>query len=218
MRLIFATNNEHKIKEIKDILGCKYNKYIFTMSDLGVCVNPEENGKSFEENAFIKANALYLELKNKNIILKDDFIISDDSGMCIDYLNGEPGIMSARFLGSISQDEKNSKILEIMKDVDDYNRGAYFITVLSVLEINEIEEEPIKHSFKGFVNGYIVKNIEKTGGFGYDPIFAVLNVNDSANLSVKTYASIGSAEKNKISHRAKALSKFVEYLEKNHNI
>ena len=218
MRLIFATNNAHKLSEIKGIMGSKYSSCIFTMSDLGVCVDPVENGKTFDENAFIKSNALYSVLMNKNMLLKGDFIISDDTGLCINFLNGEPGIMSARYMGNISQEEKNNKILDILKNVDNSKRGAYFITVLSVIEISDDIQNPKIVSFEGKIDGYIAKKIEKTEGFGYDPIFAVGDVSDIESGTVKTYSNIGIEKKNKISHRARALLKFVEYLEKKHNI
>ena len=218
MRLIFATNNIHKLDEIKDILGDKYKDSIYTMSELGINVNPDETGNSFDENAYIKANALYLEMKKNNLIRKNDFIISDDTGLCIEYLNGAPGIYSARFMGNISQEEKNNEILKLLKDIDDDKRGAYFITALSVIEVIDIEKEPKILSFDGKINGYIAKSIEKTDGFGYDPIFAVGNICDMVNGDVKTYSNIGISQKNRISHRARALSKFVEYLAKNHNI
>ena len=218
MRLIFATNNYHKLSEIKNILGDKFKNYIFTMSDLGVNVNPDETGNTFADNAFIKANALYLELKKNNLLANNDYIISDDTGLCIDYLDGAPGIMSARFMGDISQEDKNNKILNLLKDIDDEKRGAHFITFLSVIEIEDIIKEPKILSFEGKINGYIAKTIEKTEGFGYDPIFAVGNISDMRSGNVQTYSNMGIDQKNKISHRARALAKFVEYLEKNHNI
>ena len=219
MRLIFATNNAHKMSEIKDILGDKYKTYIRTMNDIGVSVNPEETGSTFLENAYIKSSALYAEMKKQDKLLPQDFIISDDTGLCIDFLDGAPGIMSARFMGDISQEEKNAKILELMKDVLGDKRNAHFITELSVIEVGDDKlKDPKILSFEGKIDGYIAKRIEKTDGFGYDPIFAVGNVNDAEKGVVKTYSNLGVAEKNKISHRARALSKFVEYLEKNHNI
>lgn len=218
MRLIFATNNIHKLTEIKDILGNIYKDHIFSMSDIGVSVNPEETGNTFYENAYIKSNALYQEMKAKNALLSGDYIISDDTGLCIDYLDGAPGIMSARFLGDISQEEKNNKILTLLKDVDDDKRSAHFITVLSVIELKNVSKAPNLLSFEGRIDGYIAKRIEKTEGFGYDPIFAVGDISDILKGEVKTYSNMGIENKNKISHRARALSKFVEYLEKNHNI
>ena len=220
MRLIFATNNKHKMSEIKDILGTKYNGYIFSMSDLNIHIDPDENGASFVENSNIKSNALYEELKSKEMLIYDDFIISDDTGLCIDYLDGAPGIMSARYMGKeTSQDEKNLKILELMKDVECDKRKAHFITYLSVIKVGKnIDDKPIRINFEGRIDGYIAKTIEKTEGFGYDPIFAVGDPKDIVSGQVKTYSNIGIDEKNKISHRARALNKFVQYLEKNHNI
>ncbi|MBR3288450.1 MAG: RdgB/HAM1 family non-canonical purine NTP pyrophosphatase [Lachnospiraceae bacterium] len=220
MRLIFATNNKHKMSEITEILGEKYKDFVFKMSDLDIAIDPEENGKSFLENATIKSTALYKEMESKNLLKDDDYIISDDTGLCIDFLNGEPGIYSARYIGTdISQDEKNLKILDMMKDIEDSERTAYFITVLSVIHIIDAKKHSFESlSFEGKIDGYIAKSIEKTEGFGYDPIFAVGDTSDISKGSVKTYSNIGISEKNKISHRARALHNFVLYLAKKHNI
>lgn len=220
MRLIFATNNKHKISEIIEILGDKYKDFVFLMSDLGVNVNPEENGNTFLENANIKSFALYEILRNKNLLNDEDYIIADDTGLCIDYLNGEPGIYSARYLGEdTKQETKNEKILELMKDVEGSERKAHFITILSVVEIVDVKKGKFRvNNFEGRVEGYIAKRIEKTDGFGYDPIFAVGNPSDIESGCVKTYSNMGISEKNKISHRARAFHNFVLYLEKRHNI
>lgn len=220
MRLIFASNNSHKIEEIKSILGDKLKKYVYLMSDLGVSIDPDENGKTFEENANIKSMALYEELKNKKLLQDGDFILSDDTGLCIDYLNGEPGIYSARFLGAgVSQEYKNNKILEMLKDAKLDERRAHFITNLSVIEILDANDDKYSlNNFIGRVDGYIAEAIEKTGGFGYDPIFAVGDPQDIVVGKVKTYSNLGIVEKNKISHRAVALRNFVLWLENKHNI
>lgn len=220
MRLIFATNNKHKMSEIIDILGEKYKDIIFIMSDLGININPDETGNTFLENANIKTQALYEVMKEKKLLKDGDYIIADDTGLCIDYLDGAPGIYSARFLGeNTNQGDKNNKILELMKDVADAERKAYFITILSVLEVIDAASYEIKnHSFEGKIDGYIAKSIEKTDGFGYDPIFAVGDTSDIEKGKVKTYSNLGISEKNKISHRSRALQKFVLYLEKKHNI
>lgn len=220
MRLIFATNNKHKMNEIIDILGEKYKDIIFMMSDLGININPDETGNTFLENANIKTQALYEVMKEKKLLKDGDYIIADDTGLCIDYLDGAPGIYSARFLGeNTNQGDKNNKILELMKDVADIDRKAYFITILSVLEVIDAASYGIKnHSFEGKIDGYIAKSIEKTDGFGYDPIFAVGDTSDIEKGKVKTYSNLGINVKNKISHRARALQKFVLYLEKKHNI
>lgn len=220
MRLIFATNNKHKLSEIIEILGEKYKDFVFTMADFDIKIDPDENGKSFLENANIKSNALYQEMKNKNLLKNGDYIIADDTGLCIDYLNGEPGIYSARYMGAdVSQEEKNKKILDIMKEVPDVKRTAYFVTILSVIEVLDVDkDECISISFEGKVTGYMARSIEKTGGFGYDPIFAVGDPGDIKKGEVKTYSNLGMKEKNKISHRARAIHNFVLYLEKKHNI
>ena len=220
MRLIFATNNKHKMSEIIDILGEKYKDIIFIMSDLGININPDETGKTFNENANIKSEALYEVMKENGLLKNDDYIIADDTGLCIDYLDGAPGIYSARFLGeNTEQSDKNNKILELMKNVEGNDRKAYFITVLSVIEVLDASNlVTASHSFEARVDGYIAKSIGKTEGFGYDPIFAVGDPSDMEKGMVKTYSNLGISEKNKISHRAGALHKFVHYLEKKHNI
>lgn len=220
MRLIFATNNKHKMSEIIDILGEKYKDIIFIMSDLGININPDESGKTFLENANIKSKALYDAMREKGILQNNDYLIADDTGLCIDFLDGAPGIYSARFLGeNTSQSDKNIKILELMKNVSDLDRKAYFITILSVIEVVDARANISKlQSFEARVDGYIAKSIEKTEGFGYDPIFAVGDPGDMKSGLVKTYSNMGIGEKNKISHRARALHKFVHYLEKKHNI
>ena len=218
MRLIFATNNKHKLEEIKGILKDKFEDSIFSINDFNIKLDPDENGKSFEENSIIKSQALYKTLDSKNLLKSGDFVISDDTGLCIDFLNGEPGIYSARFMGKdVSQEEKNNHILELMKDVPDEKRTAFFKTCLAVIEFDKKNIDcPI--IFEAKVDGYIVKRIENNGGFGYDPIFAVGDTCDLNEGQVNTYASMGMDNKNKLSHRARALSKLVLYLEKNHNI
>ena len=219
MRLIFATNNMHKFSEIVEILGEKYKDFVFVMKDLGININPDENGNSFIENSKIKAIALYDEMKKNNLIKPCDYIISDDTGLCIDYLNGAPGIHSARFMGiNKTQEEKNNMILEMMKDVEMDRRKAFFKTVLTVIEVgNNINEKYKLLNFEGQVDGYIAKKNTGSEGFGYDPIFAVGDPIDNLIID-NTYANLGLKEKNKISHRAVALNKFTQYLEKNHNI
>lgn len=220
MRLIFATNNLHKIKEIIEILGEKYKDFVVLMSDLNITISPEENGSSFIENANIKSKALYEEMQNRKLLSNGDYIIADDSGLCIDALNGEPGIYSARYFGNkTNQEEKNLKILELMKDVADLDRKAHFITILSVIEVLDVvKNEIVINNFEGRVDGYITKKVEKSAGFGYDPIFGVGNPLDIMKNNVKTYENKGAFAKSEISHRAKAIHNFVLYLEKKHNI
>ena len=221
MRIIFATNNKHKLSEIVSIFGDDYKDKVFSLNDFDIHIDPEEKGKTFEENANIKSKAAYEVLREKNVLKVGDFIISDDTGLCIDYFDGAPGIYSARFMGDISQTEKNKKIIEEMKDLDFGKRNAYFITNLSVIEIRldkDLIDMPAAKTFVGKVDGFIAKNLEGSDGFGYDPIFAVKEYSDLSKNIVKTYSSLGQKCKNSISHRAKAIEAFVDYLEKNHNI
>ena len=221
MRLIFATNNRHKMTEIISILPIKYRELAYSIDDVGITVNPDENGTSFIENANIKSLATYRELKNNNLLKAEDIIIADDTGLSIDFFNGEPGIHSARFLGNISQSEKNDKIIEDMKDVKGNDRKCHFTTVLSVIENKKsifFTDIPTIINFTGRVDGYIADKKIGNEGFGYDPIFAVGSPSDIDKKQVKTYSSMGQVNKNKISHRAKALYLFTNYLEKNYNI
>lgn len=217
MRLIFATNNNHKLNEIKAILPEKYRDLVFSLDDLKIKVDPNENGSSYEENANIKSFATYYALKKKGLLQVGDYIIADDTGLSIDCLNGEPGIYSARFLGDIPQIDKNKKIIDLMKDVSDNDRTAHFITKLSVLEIcidKYFTDMPEPMIFEGRVDGYIAKSLVGVDGFGYDPIFAVGNISDIVNGDVKTYSKLGQDKKNLISHRALAIKAFTNYLEK----
>lgn len=224
MRLIFATNNNHKIKEIKSILGEKYKNNIFSLIDFNSKINVEENGNSFIENANIKSYGVYEKLFELKLLLKNDFIISDDSGLLVDYLDGAPGIYSARFMGEeTSQNDKNLKIIELLKNCKPNERKASFITVLSVIKIDDIYNKLPFNSinftnFEGKIDGYIINCIKNSGGFGYDPIFGIGDYKNIDTINEKTCASIGENEKCRISHRFLALSKFTEYLEKIHNI
>ena len=220
MRLIFATNNNHKLIEIKAILPEKYRSLTFSLSDLNINVDPDENGASYEENANIKSSATYLALRDKGLLCIGDYIIADDTGLSIDYLNGEPGIHSARFLGDIPQIEKNKKIIDLMKDIKDCERTAHFITKLSVLEISidkYLTDIPKSMIFEGKVYGYIAKSLLGDEGFGYDPIFAIGNPSDIEKGMVNTYSKLGQDKKNQISHRAMAIKAFTNYLEKKPN-
>ena len=196
MRFIIATNNKHKLKEFREIFGEKYDGKIFSIADIGVQSNPTENGKDFKENSLIKASALYKEITDKKLLKKDDYIIADDTGLCIEYLNGAPGLFSARYLGDdIPQHVKNEKIIDMMKDVSHDKRNAFFITILTVIHDGNTKQ------YEGKINGHIALFIDVDAGFGYDPIFEV---------NGKTFAEMGPERKNKISHRAIAVEKFLK--------
>lgn len=198
MRIILATNNQNKIIEIKKILSDFTN--VISLNDLNINVNPIENGASFKENAYIKSKSVFDYMRNHNMLKDTDIILSDDSGFCIDYLNGEPGIKSSRYFGDIPQKNKNLKIIELLNNVNYEQRKAYFIDVLCSLSKNEVKY------YEGKVMGHVAESIIGDNGFGYDPIFIVDEYN-------KTFAELDENIKNEISHRGLALKKFKKDIE-----
>lgn len=193
IRIIFATSNKNKIKEIKEIIN-NDTIDIVSMAEEGINIDIEENGATYEENAFIKARAIAKE--------NDNIIMAEDSGLEIDYLNGQPGIYSARYMGhDTSYIEKNNAILNLMKDVEKVKRTARYICSLVTILPNKKEI-----STRGILEGEIgVEQKKGISGFGYDPIFFLPNKN--------CYLSeINSEEKNKISHRGKALIEMMKIL------
>lgn len=196
MRIIFSTNNNGKLNELREILK---DRTILSLKDVGVDINPNETGKSYEENALIKAMALKDAMLKLNIYQKDDIIIADDSGLSVDYLDGAPGIYSARF-GNFGDDstKKCNYLLNIMKDVKKENRKAKFVCVICVI-INE----DIRY-FRGEMEGEIAFVMSGQSGFGYDPVFI-------PKAYDKTVAELSFEEKNKISHRAIAIQNMIDY-------
>lgn len=190
-RIIVATNNEHKKSEFKNILA-PYGVEVLALKDVNIVSNPEENGNTFHENAFIKANAV------KDFT--DEVIISDDSGLCVHALNGFPGTHSARFMKDHPYKDKWKYINDELISYED--RSAHFECDLCVLNL---EDEPLY--FEGKVEGTIVEP-KGESGFGYDPIFY-------CDEKQKTFGEMEASEKNAISHRARALEKFLNYLIKN---
>ena len=191
MDIVFATKNMDKMKEIK----AKLPEYdIKSMEEEGIDIDVEENGTTFEENAVIKAEAI-MKICNK-------VVIADDSGLEIDYLNGAPGVLSARYLGHDTPYEyKNTKILEQLEGVPENERGARFVCAMAVACPGK-ETRVVRGTIEGII-GYEIAGNE---GFGYDPIFYLPELK-------KTTAEISLEEKNKISHRGKALEKVRKILE-----
>lgn len=184
-KLIFATGNEHKMIEIREILADSGYE-ILSMKEAGIDVDVEENGNTFEENAIIKAQAISK--------LTGELVLADDSGLEIDYLNKEPGIYSARYLGrDTSYQEKNTIILERLQGVEDEKRTARFVCAVAAAFSDG--RTIVK---RGTIEGIIGHEIAGENGFGYDPIFYLPEYG-------KTTAEISPEEKNKISHRGKAL-------------
>ncbi|MBR1524354.1 MAG: RdgB/HAM1 family non-canonical purine NTP pyrophosphatase [Lachnospiraceae bacterium] len=190
MKIIFATGNKNKLLEIQSIMdGMGYD--IITAHDAGIDTDPEENGESFEENALIKARAVY-ELSDRSAI-----VMSDDSGLCIDALGGEQGLLgihSARFMGhDTSYDIKNKEILKRLVGVQDKDRAARFVCAVAAI-LPSGREIVVREAMEGFIS----HETAGANGFGYDPVFYLPEFG-------KTSAEISPEAKNLISHRGKAL-------------
>ena len=190
--LIIASNNEGKIKEYKEVLS-KFDFDIISQSEAGIDFEVDETGTTFEENARLKAKAIYT-ITHKSVL-------SDDSGLEIEALNNEPGIYSARYKGLPTQDERISYILNALKDEN--NRKARFVTTICYID-NDGHEE----IFTGTWDGEIAREREGVNGFGYDSIFI------SKEGNGKTTASYPIEFKEKYSHRTKAIKLLLEYLNK----
>ena len=149
MKLIIASNNQNKVNEIKDI--CRDLNYeIVSLKDEGIFIDIIEDGSTIEENSFKKANEIYKYISKRGD--KNFLVLSDDSGLMVDYLNGEPGVLSARFSGENSSDEKNSeKVLKLLDGVNYSKRGAKFLTVLTL-----IDDNGKKNQFHGDIYGKIL--------------------------------------------------------------
>ena len=196
-RIIFATGNEGKMKEIRMILA-DTGIPIQSMKQADIVLDIEENGKTFEENAMIKAQAVSQAAREKGM---SAIVLADDSGLEIDYLNKEPGIYSARYMGEdTSYHIKNANLIERLNGVADEQRTARFVCAIAA-----ILPDGTQHTTRGTVEGIIGYEEKGENGFGYDPIFYLPQYQCySAELSPE--------EKNKISHRGKALEEMKRIL------
>ena len=203
MKIILATNNEHKLSEIRSIFD--NNIEVLSMKDVGIDADIEENGETLLENSRIKAVYVTMQLKKINFPYPYT-VIADDTGLIVEALNGEPGVHSARYAGGEGHDsEANMQLL--LKNLNGCkNRKAYFSTIVTLIEERESFLSHMRF-FEGRVNGTILKEKHGTEGFGYDPIFQP----DGYNCS---FAELGMEIKNKISHRAIAIGKVADYLAK----
>ncbi|MDO5539755.1 MAG: XTP/dITP diphosphatase [Eubacteriales bacterium] len=193
-RIIFATGNKDKMKEIRMILS-DLDIPVLSMKEAGISADIDENGETFEENAVIKATEVHK--------LTGDIVLADDSGLEIDFLNKEPGIYSARYLGEdTSYDIKNSIILERMNGVPDEKRTARFVCAIAAA----MPDGSVLTS-EGVMEGTIAHSIAGENGFGYDPIFYLPECGC-------TSAEISPEKKNELSHRGKALRAMREQLKK----
>ncbi|WP_300727086.1 non-canonical purine NTP diphosphatase [uncultured Bacteroides sp.] len=190
-KLVFATNNAHKLEEIRAILGDKIE--VLSLNDIDCHADIPETADTLEGNAALKAEYIY---KNYGL---DCF--ADDTGLEVEALDGAPGVYSARYAGGEGHDsEANMKrLLKELEGKD--NRRAQFRTVICLIEGGE------EHFFEGIVKGRIIEEKRGGSGFGYDPIFVPEGYTE-------TFAEMGGEEKNKISHRARAVQKLCAYLNK----
>lgn len=194
MEIILASNNQNKLKEIREKVK-NLNVKIISQKEAGFDLEVEETGKTFEENAILKAQTIY-ELTKKPVF-------AEDSGLEVDALDGMPGIYSHRFAGENATDiDRINKVLNLLNNIPEEKRTARFKCVGCY-----IDKEGKKHIFEGIAEGIIGNELKGDNGFGYDPIFI-------CELG-KTFAEISGEEKNSISHRGKVVNSFIEYLENN---
>ena len=199
-KIIFATGNEGKMKESREILdGLTFlgeKVQILSMKEAGIDIDIIEDGTTFEENAMIKARAVAGAAK-------EAIVLADDSGLVIDYLNGEPGIYSARYLGKdTSYRVKNANLVQRLEGVPDEKRSARFVCAIAA-----VLPDGRELSTRGTIEGRIGYEEKGLNGFGFDPIFYVPEIG-------KYTAELSDEDKNRISHRGKALRAMREELEK----
>ncbi len=201
MRIVFATGNKDKMKEIRRILG-DLDAEILSMKEAGVFEDVVEDGTTFSENAAIKASAIYKLLEEKDPeAAKETVVLADDSGLEVDHLGGEPGIYSARYLGKDTPyTEKNRIIIERLEGVEGDARSARFVCAIAAC----LPGGKMLGTL-GKMEGRIGYEIAGENGFGYDPIFFLPEYG-------KTSAQLSADEKNAISHRGKALREMEKLL------
>lgn len=187
--IVVASNNKHKIKEIKKILT-NYN--ILTLNDIDFYDDIVEDGKTFEENALIKAKTIHNYLKEKNL---EYIVMAEDSGLCVDSLNDAPGVYSARYAGNHNDQANRDKLLKELKGKD---KSAYFICNIILYYPNGEYK-----SFVGKTDGKITEEEIGNKDFGYDCVFYSIDLN-------KTFGEAKEEEKNSVSHRARALQEMLK--------
>lgn len=191
MDIVVATNNKGKLAEIKKILS-PHN--VLSQNDVGADIEVEETGVTYEENAFLKAEAIRE--------YTDKIIIADDSGLEVDVLDGAPGLYSARYAGDGTTPMQGiEKLLFNLKGYKPEEKTARFVSCIALLMPNGE-----KHTFRGECEGLIIDELRGENGFGFDPVFYVEDFK-------KTFAEISDVEKNSISHRYRALLKLKEFLD-----
>ena len=190
-KIVFATNNQHKLSEIRQILGDRVE--VLSLKDINCDVDIPETGTTLEANALQKAQYIYDHYQMD--------VFADDSGREVDALGGAPGVYSARYAGGEGHDSE-ANMAKLLRELgENNNRHARFRTVIALIIQGQVNE------FEGIVNGEITRERRGVEGFGYDPIFQPEGYD-------KTFAELGAEVKNQISHRARATQKLVEFLQK----
>lgn len=194
--IVFATGNENKVREVREMLS-PLGYDVLSLKDVNLEVTHPEDASTFEGNSKIKA---------EDIASKCDYpVISDDSGLSIEALDGFPGVHSARFMEGHSYTEKNRAILDMLKDKE--NRRAYYDTVITFID----KKRKIEKTFPGRNEGEITKTLEENPkyGFGYDPIFYSYDLK-------KTFGDATPEEKDGVSHRGRAIKEFIKFMKENY--
>ena len=203
-KLILATHNQGKIKEFKLLLS-DLNFDLLNLSHFNITDEPIEDGDTFSQNAGIKINFYYNKIKNSGFNFGNEaYLISEDSGIEINFLNGAPGINSARYGGNINSKERNKLVISNLKKAGVNDRVARYVCCINILNFYN---EEIKE-FTGFLDGRISEKSYSGEGFGYDPIFIPAGYNE-------TISKLGYDLKNKISHRSVAIEKMINVVFKN---
>jgi XTP/dITP diphosphohydrolase len=188
MKIIFATNNKNKVEEIKHLSHQKFE--IFTLQEVGIDIDIPEPHDTLEANATEKSTTIYK--------LTNEAVFSEDTGLEVEALNGAPGVKSARYAGEGRNMQENiDKLLAELKDKP--TRAAQFRTVVSLIIGGK------EYQFEGICKGHITHEMDGSNGFGYDPVF----IPEGSNA---TFANMDIAEKNKFSHRKKAVQKLIDFL------
>ena len=197
MKLILATNNQNKLREIREMLA-DTNVSVISQREAGYDFEVEENGTTFAENAEIKARAIFDAAQQKG---ETCMVLADDSGLAVDALNGQPGVYSHRWAGENATDaDRIAKLLHELENVPDAQRGAHFACVMCL-----IDENGEAHLFEGRAEGVILHGARGENGFGYDPVFG---------YGERSFAELSADEKNAVSHRHHALMQVLEYFRK----
>ena len=197
MKVVLASKNRHKLEEISKITQ-QFDIELVLQSELGIDIDVEETGTTFEENSFLKADAV---MKASGLPA-----LADDSGIAVDALNGEPGVYSARFAamhnyaGGHDDEANNQLLLELLRDTPDEKRGAAYVCCVAC-----VMPDGSSFTVRGEVRGRLLREYHGTGGFGYDPLFYYEPFG-------KTFAEVPAEDKHSVSHRGEAMKKFAEKL------